>query len=89
MNTRKLISLLTAAILLVGLVPMTAYAAGTPIVEVTDIVEVTSQGQGQNTVYTFPFDGVVVIKQGGNLWVWTLGDLSDDVEEAMKTTWML
>lgn len=86
MKTRKLLTFLVAVILVIGLVPMMAFAAGTPIVEVTDIVEITSQGQGSGDgVYTFPFEGVVVIKQGGNLWVWTEGELGSAVEAAMTT----
>ena len=85
MKTRKLLTFLVAVVLIIGLVPMIAFAAGTPIVEVTDIVEITSQGQGSDGVYKFPFEGVVVIKQGGNLWVWTEGELGGAVEAAMKT----
>ena len=85
MKIRKLLTFILAVIMIIGLVPTMSFAAGTPIVEITDIAAITSQGQGNDGVYTFPFVGVVVIKQGGNLWVWTEAELGDAVEAAMET----
>jgi hypothetical protein len=84
MKRCKILSFIVIVMLIIGLVPTIGFTAGTPIVEVTDIVEITSQGQGSDGVYQFPFGGVVVIKQGGNLWVWTMEILADDVKAAMQ-----
>lgn len=85
MKTSKLLSFILAAVMILALVPTTSFAQGTPVVEVYGITEITKQGNGDDSVYTFPFDGVVIIKQGGNLWVWTADELSDAVKAAMRT----